>query len=152
LNSCNQETKVTSKETSKHRTDEKYDPELALYSSQPSTQGGSQPLAKSGSFSTPDVMDTITEEGMEDITMTVENRSEFNYPRMLTLNNGFIEASSVDVVDRNTGEKIFKDGEVVQALRFASTAESRKPITAKSPKPKEPKRKPKEKAKQRKKR
>jgi hypothetical protein len=150
LNSCYQETKVTNKETSKRRTDEKNDPELELYSSQPSTQGGSQPMTKSGSFSTPDVMDTITEEGMEDITMTVDNRSEFNYPRMLTLNNGFIEANYVDVVDRNTGEKILKDGDVVQALRFASTAESRKPITAKSPKA--PKRKPKEKAKQRKKR
>ena len=96
------------------------------------------------------VMDTITEEGLEDITMTVENRSEFNYPRMLTLNGGFIEASFVDVIDRNTREKIFKDGEVVQALTFASTAESRKPKTAKSPKPEEPKRKPKEKAKKRK--
>jgi hypothetical protein len=127
LNSCYQETKVTNKETIKRRTDEKNDPELELYSSQPSTQGGSQPMKKSGSFSTPDVMDTITEEGMEDITMTVENRSEFNYPRMLTLNNGFIEANYVDVVDRNSGEKIFKDGEVVQVLRFASTAESRKP-------------------------
>ena len=110
----------------------------------------SQPMTKSGSFPTPDVMDTITEEGMEDITMTVENRSEFNYPRMLTLNGGFIEASFVDVIDRNTREKIFKDGEVVQALTFASTGESRKPKTAKSPKPEEPKRKPKEKAKKRK--
>jgi hypothetical protein len=71
-------------------------------------------------------MDTITGEGMEDITMTVENRSEFNYPRMLTLNNGFIEANYVDVVDRNSGLKIFKDGEVVQVLRFASTAEQTK--------------------------
>ena len=52
--------------------------------------------------------------------MTVENRSEFNYPRMLTL-NGFVEANYVDVVDRNTGQEILKDGQVVQA----STAESR---------------------------
>ena len=95
---------------------------------------------------------SLKTEWVKDITMTVQNQSEFNHPRMFTLNGGFIEASPVDVVDRNTGEKIFKDGEVVQALRFLSTAESRKPITAKSPKPKEPKRKPKEKAKQRKKR
>jgi hypothetical protein len=33
LNSCYQETKVTNKETSKKRTDEKNDPELELYSS-----------------------------------------------------------------------------------------------------------------------
>ena len=84
-------------------------------------------MTKRGSFSTPDVMDTTTEEVMEDITMTVENRSEFNYPRMLTLNNGLIETNYVDVVDRNSGEKILKDGEVVQVLRFASKAESRKP-------------------------
>jgi hypothetical protein len=85
LNSCYQEAKVTNKETSKRRIDEKNNPELELYSSQPSTQGGSQPMTKSGSISTPYVMDTITEEVMEDITMSVENRSEFNYLRMLTL-------------------------------------------------------------------
>ena len=131
LTSCYQETKVTNKETSKHRTDEKNNPVIELYSSQPSTQGGSQPLTKSGSFSIPDVMD---EEGLEDITMTVQNQSEFNYPRLLTLNTGFIEANYVDVVDRKSGEKIFKDGDVVQALTFASTAESRKPKEEKSKK------------------
>jgi hypothetical protein len=63
---------------------------LELYISQSSTQGGSQPLAKSGSFSIADVMDTIPEDGMEDNTMTVQNRSEFNHPRMFTLNGEFI--------------------------------------------------------------
>jgi hypothetical protein len=129
LKSCYEETRAPNKGKNKPRSKES-DPEMELYSSQPSTQGGSQgsqPLAKSGSFSMSVIMNTIPEEGMEDITMTVENLSEFNYPRMLTLNGGFIEASSVDVVDRNSGEKIFKVGEVVQVLRFASIPESRKP-------------------------
>ena len=107
--SCYEETTAPNKVKNKGRSKES-DPEMELYSSQPSTQGGSQgsqgsqPLAKSRSFSISDIMNTFPEVGMEDIALTFENRAEFNYPRMLTLNGGLIEASSVGVVDRNYGE------------------------------------------------
>jgi hypothetical protein len=61
---------------------------------------------------------------VEEITITHENETEFNFPRMFS-KHGFIEATLVDVYDRNSKKQLFKDGEAVKALKFLSDAEKR---------------------------
>jgi hypothetical protein len=123
LASCYEEKNVPNKHSRRPRTDERSDPSMELLGSQPSTQGGSQPIHEA-SLS---ICDDIPE---DDTTFLFGNQSEFNYPRLLSLNR-FIEATPVDVVDRNPGKTIYKNGKIVQVLQFASKAESRKPTAKK---------------------
>ncbi|KAJ2996380.1 hypothetical protein HDV02_006591 [Globomyces sp. JEL0801] len=81
---------------------------------------GIQPTDVYGSSVIPD---TFNEQGMEDISMTVQNQSDFLPPRLFTL-NGFIEA---ETVKGNSDTFVSKDENVELGIMFTSNPQSRKP-------------------------